>query len=1166
MRKITGSPSAAALAAVVGMACTTTAFAQTTFYSQNFDGAAPTNQSGDPSVVNACAPPAPAFTHAFPTGWTWNTCATKTYACRNPLECGTPSDCDPSGETDCATTEGVFEWEGWSITSKAFWGIRTDDQQRTQFTLGTGNVAVVDPDEWDDRGDPDNNCGFLNSRVTTPVINISTIDAGSLTFKFDSSWRPEGFDDANGLNNQTAVIRAIYTVGGVEQAPVQVMRWDSDNGSNAPGNFFKPDATNEMVVLTNASAGDGTDRFPGLNVPAGATAVRFEISMIEAANDWWWAIDNLSVDGTVGGSPTNVFAENFDAVPLLPPVHEIPPATCANTYCGVNTYTHTGPGGTSVTVASPASGGVPDWRGWSFVERSFWNCVEGNGTNFVNSSGRIAVADGDAFDDLASSGGGLDTTLATPAIDISGRSGNVLVLAFDSSWRWEAPQTASVVAEYNTGEVIDLVRWESVPGPFFKDDAEGELVARAMVVPAGATSVTLKFRYTGGNNWWWAIDNIRVFEGQATVDVAGFTPNQALMAVAPTYNFPACFSPWTLSPPTDWTSVWAPCGACPSECGRPEWRGWAFAFKDWWWQRVDNQRRSEFTLANGIVAIADPDEWDDFANGQAEFNAFLTTPAISLPQTVNSASLNFVSSWRDEAFDDGNSCSPLPPAAVITGISATNPAVVTTATPHGFRDGKYVDISGSNSAPTLNGRVRINVTSPTTFTVPAEVLTASSSAVRTIVSISTGNPATVTTSAPHGLNTGDVIFVGGTDSVPAVNGARTVTVTGPDTFTLPIDITTPGTSGLFATSGLATARNTNNQTAVIKATYSVGGVPQSPVEIFRWDSDSGRAASGQQIFIPPSPFFHNDNPNEVVNIPLSSIPAGAENVKFEIGLIESRNDWWWAIDNVVVQVNGSNVFTEDFENVPNLSAPPTELPPVAQCFYFSTVTEQNPNYAVDNSGLVNCTPGDDFYGWNAWTTEAWARAGGGGNRYQHGAPTVFVSDFDARGCDGTTILSSPDFPIGQLNPGSIFLSFRSGWDAAPGHNSMIQASFNGGTSWQTVLAWNPSNKGTTVDEPVSVNIPTDGTQNTVRFRFVDMDAGWWVVSNIRLTGVVGVPPCDPDFNQDGNVDQDDIFCLSLVVAGDPSCSGSDPDFNRDGNVDQDDISALEQVVAGSACP
>jgi len=35
-------------------------------------------------------------------------------------------------------------------------------------------------------------------------------DAGSLSFGFASSWLPEGFDDGDGTNNQTARIRAFY--------------------------------------------------------------------------------------------------------------------------------------------------------------------------------------------------------------------------------------------------------------------------------------------------------------------------------------------------------------------------------------------------------------------------------------------------------------------------------------------------------------------------------------------------------------------------------------------------------------------------------------------------------------------------------------------------------------------------------------------------------------------------------------------------------------------------------------------------------------------------------------------------------------------------------------------------------------------------------------------
>jgi hypothetical protein len=68
------------------------------------------------------------------------------------------------------------------------------------------------------------------------------------------------------------------------------------------------------------------------------------------------------------------------------------------------------------------------------------------------------------------------------------------------------------------------------------------------------------------------------------------------------------------------------------------------------------------------------------------------------------------------------------------------------------------------------------------------------------------------------------------------------------------------------------------------------------------------------------------------------------------------------------------------------------------------------------------------------------------------------------------------------------------------------------------------------------------------------------------TVYVGNPPCDPDLNQDGNVDQDDVLYLTNVVGGGQNPTGIDPDFNMDGNADQDDVVALIDVVGGGPCP
>jgi hypothetical protein len=102
---------------------------------------------------------------------------------------------------------------------------------------------------------------------------------------------------------------------------------------------------------------------------------------------------------------------------------------------------------------------------------------------------------------------------------------------------------------------------------------------------------------------------------------------------------------------------------------------------------------------------------------------------------------------------------------------------------------------------------------------------------------------------------------------------------------------------------------------------------------------------------------------------------------------------------------------------------------------------------------------------------------------------------------------------------------------------------------------NPLNAG------VQVNL-TAGVPCTIRVgAFNSNDTG-----PFNLNIVAPAPPCDPDLNQDGNVDQDDVAYLINVIGGGANPAGIDPDFNRDGNADQDDVSALINVVAGGACP
>jgi hypothetical protein len=173
-------------------------------------------------------------------------------------------------------TDGVTEWAGWAFTDKAWWIETAEDQDRSLFELGSGIVAVADPDEWDDderlpipiSADP------YDTWLTTPAIDITGIEAGTLELKFDSSWRPE-FDDNY---HQTASITASFDGGD----PVDVMLWESDEASDN----YKPYATNETVVVN-------------LDAPADAKRVVLTFGLFDAGNDWWWAIDNIEVRAVI---------------------------------------------------------------------------------------------------------------------------------------------------------------------------------------------------------------------------------------------------------------------------------------------------------------------------------------------------------------------------------------------------------------------------------------------------------------------------------------------------------------------------------------------------------------------------------------------------------------------------------------------------------------------------------------------------------------------------------------------------------------------------------------------------------------------------------------------------------------------------------------------------
>ncbi len=242
---------AIALAAFGAVSSARVASARVLLFQENFD-----SLTLGPNVNETQANPR-AWTQTPPDGWSVD---------------------DSAMPTINLPTVGVKEWEGWSFADKNWWINAAQNQGRSEFTLGQGSVAVADPDEWDDRGAPASGSpfrGYFNAWMQTPPIDLGSTAPGSAKVTFASSWRDECCDDGPQTNSQTAVVRASYDGGATFG---EALRWNSTPGSA----LFKDDATNEQVLLN-------------LNNPANASSVILQFGLINAGNDWWWAIDNLEV-------------------------------------------------------------------------------------------------------------------------------------------------------------------------------------------------------------------------------------------------------------------------------------------------------------------------------------------------------------------------------------------------------------------------------------------------------------------------------------------------------------------------------------------------------------------------------------------------------------------------------------------------------------------------------------------------------------------------------------------------------------------------------------------------------------------------------------------------------------------------------------------------------
>lgn len=189
---------------------------------------------------------------------------------------------------------GMPEWRTWAIVDLEWWTATAEDQRRSEFTRkqndgkGKGKGAVADPDEWDDwelNGDPDA-ISRWNGHLITPSIKIKGAAAKSLVLTLDSSWRPE--------DTQTGEITVSFN-GGKEEQILLFQSVGIDAGAHTLVTI--PTLKKKEEKINDGEQINETLEIP-IDNPANADEMIISFGVIDAQNDWWWAIDNIKLIST----------------------------------------------------------------------------------------------------------------------------------------------------------------------------------------------------------------------------------------------------------------------------------------------------------------------------------------------------------------------------------------------------------------------------------------------------------------------------------------------------------------------------------------------------------------------------------------------------------------------------------------------------------------------------------------------------------------------------------------------------------------------------------------------------------------------------------------------------------------------------------------------------
>lgn len=813
----------------------------------------------------------------------------------------------------------------------------------------------------------------------------------------------------------------------------------------------------------------------------------------------------------------------------------------------------------NTTTPPPPSGTAAgaEFFGWHAMDIDSWVLQQGDQSRSLftrggyGAHGTVMVGDGDAYDDFVSlANTHINTFLTTPNISLAGINVDTLKLELDSSFRPEDPDPGNQVgrievsfdngANWTTIQDLNFANSGGVAGSVLRANEHLNLDINNL---SGAATAKFRFGYLdAGNDWWWAIDNIKVSGGRTTPAQESIQiqsqPSQGSVSVdangaviytppSPTFTGTTSFT-YRLSDGAATSNTATVTLTVNGNNTNP------VAVNDTLTTTQGVTLATQYDLsvlandtdvdlgggnvgAKAILVAAPP-----AAQGTVTLNQDGTLVFVPNPLFVGNASFTY--KMNDGSRDSNTATVTIavtqinnfPPVAVDDNYSINNISTLTVNAPGVL--GNDTDADGNPlvaqlvAGPTAaQGALTFNADGSFNFVPTAFFAGTATFTYRVFDGAFTSNTATVTIT----VSAVGSPPVAGNDSY-SINNNGTLTVSGPGVL------------------GNDTDPNGDPLTAL--PTRGPNGLVVGPNHgTLTFNAD------GSFVYV-PRPFFNGtdsftyraSDTSNLSNLATVTITVNAANVA-----PQSNYDTYYTTLNTPLTVTAPGVLRNDQDDGVNVQL-------YLEGFEGLTLGPWNTGTTTTGDGTdwtdslptgwvrnnTNTPPpasgtaaGAEFFGWHAMDADSWAAQQGNQERSDftrggaglHG--TVLVADGDAYtdfvsiGSNRiNSLLETPSIALGAISPNSLTLEFDSSFrpeDPAPANQvGRVEVSYDNGTTWRSLTDFRTENSGgpgsrQRTNEHVTVDAFNPSGATTAKFRIGYLDAGndwWWAIDNVKASG------------------------------------------------------------------